>query len=396
MLRYRQLSGTDWLRRAHVLGPDYARQLSLQRPAEPQWGLAIRDFLASQSIACEKKEYDGECPIATWTYAERPEETDTEQDPCLRRKVLLWALQHVPPAELGPALPALLSLLGSGAMELNADLATAVLQRVPLGDPELAWPIVKALLPQQQPDLGLRLPELDRHLRGLSDERLQQLVAAGHVYEALLRALLARPLSPATHTALLQALGRDAHAHRMLRLAILDKLATVPAEKLRVVAETDRDCYVRGRAAALLAGRDALILRPADAPPRSDAETLEQVCHAFADGNETRRAVRLRAMILPGATLVHRTVDPDEDGNPNSPITRTKRSPLTLPALLAALKYEMDPGIRYKAGAHHVDLSTAGGLVGDNSYKIVPGQRRGRHGVARVDFYEDHVIGSCY
>lgn len=403
---YRQLTDTDWLGHAHVHGRNHNLQLLLQRPAMPRWGLAIKAFLATQDIACTQEETDGDCPNAHWSYGEDPQGGGTEKDPCVRRKILLWALRQGNPADLLPSLPMLLQLVRNGAMDRNADLATTILQLVPPGDQGVGWPVVEVLLPQQRPDLGLRMAELDRHLRGLPDERLRQLVAAGHVYEGLLRALVARPLSPPIRTALLEALSKG--AHRILRLAILDKLATEPAAPLRITlqntAANDLDCYVRGRAAALLASLGDPSFLPAGVA-HSDAQMQDQLCQATADTDPTRRNARLRALVLPGAVLVHFSVNPDEDGNPNSPVAHTKRSPLTVPNLLVAATYLMNFRTKHEGGVSHESWDARGthqsleivdDPMEDDSYKITMGQRRGRRGVARVYRNEDHVSHSCY
>jgi hypothetical protein len=284
-----------WLVRAGLRGENLTAQLDRLRPADPVWAEALPRYLAAGSLQCrdlgaEVGCYGGHREIADLAPDAGPD------DPCLRRKAVLWVLEQLrnePLEELGPLTGSLVQLAGHA----DREVATAVLETA-VGERRLLPRLVRAALDgETNPD------NLQDVVERLADDELRTLVLQEEVSDVVTRVLMSRRPSGANCRALGYRLRQN--EQRPLRLDLIDSLARcghadggveVAGEALQGQT-ADRDCRVRARAGFVLARHFEY------EPPRlpAQAKLLERLCFHAADPDETRGDRGLAELVAPGA-----------------------------------------------------------------------------------------------
>ena len=286
-------------------GKDYLDKLA-SIPSDPKvrepMALAL---LADGNLACaEVVDYD-ECGLQRREWKELDPSADLA-DPCLRRRLALWAIAQASGADLATIQPNLTAMAGLEVPEQEIQLALA---HKMAGDdvPEsLELAVDEAL------DAAGREETID--IDGLSDAGLVALTARGVDQAAL-------ALDPASHAVELAKVLVGDELIPDTRREVFSKISdqTVPAVTAALEQLTsDADCELAMLAAEVLAGRGDPGGLPRQKPGLGAPEAEHALCMIRYDSDEVRQGKRLAEFIpREGIELeVNEIGGPPEDAGP--------------------------------------------------------------------------------
>ncbi len=293
-----------------------------------------RALLAEGGFECEQVVEYAECGMERREWKELDPAADLA-DPCLRRRLALWAIGQAAAADLAALQPGLIAIAGLPLPEEELPRALAA-KVADDGVPEaLELAVYDALLAADREEM------ID--VIGLSEAGLLAAAEKGIDQAAL-------ALDPARHVAALTAAMEGEGLVLETRREIFSRLADQPgpaATRALEAVTDDKDCQLAMEAADALASRGDKSFLPARAPGQSVPDGERALCMLRHDGDAARRAKQLAAFIPPdGVEIIENVVgavDPEEEGEQSDRVTDADDLVTALDTFFAAQDRASDP-----------------------------------------------------
>jgi hypothetical protein len=278
-------------------GADYEDKLASIPDDDAVTRPLARVLLAGGNFACtEIVEYSA-CGDESVEWEDFNPAADLD-DPCLRRRLALWALDEVHPDDLAGLVDVLVELARLDKPE--DELPPAVASAVRAAPEAVRLAVYGALV------AAGREAEVD--IEGLSEAGLVT-AAVEHGIDAAALALPRR-----RHVTVLAGLLNDKQMAVATREALLDRLAPVKDAKVTAALHAmteDEDCALAMAAAVELERRKDRSRLPRRSPQQSAAEAEHAICMLLHDPDPLRAEARLAEFIGPdGVELIERIEDP--------------------------------------------------------------------------------------
>lgn len=276
-------------------GADYSTVLA--RLADPALARPMaRALLAEGNVACTKVVHYDECGNEGVEWADFDPHS-TLADPCLRRRLALWALPRLEPGDLPALSDELVAMVSLPPPE--RELPAAVLDAVSAAGEALRLRVYAAAVLAGHED------EVDP--TGLSDRALVTAAVSAGLDPAAL--LLAK--DPTHHVDVLSRLLVASTMTDETRQTIFEALAGIDAPAvtgaLRTLAH-DPSCKLAMEAAATLTGRGDPSLLPHRALADDEKTARHTLCMILQDGDHDRLRKRLAEYVGPDGVHFHRRI----------------------------------------------------------------------------------------
>lgn len=283
-------------------GADYHDKLAAI-PGGPVAEKMARALVAAGGYSCERFVTYEQCGEEYSEWADL-EPDATFDDPCLRRRLLMWAIDELAAADLDALSDTLVTL--AAVDEPDDEIPKLVLEAVAKASEATRVAVIAAA------DSGL----IDSALTGLSDQALIGLYRDKSL-DAAVRLLDADPHA----SVLAEALG-DAELRDDTRMALIDELAGVDSKSVRealaTVASDAGSCELAMRAAESLAARGDKSHLPR-VPGTPDPELYARALCMMVHDSDGSRGYELWQQLLPaagkGSVKVSSTDEYDNDGH---------------------------------------------------------------------------------
>ena len=287
-------------------GADYQNKLAAISDDASVARPMARAMLKAGGFECKKTVDTGNCGEEILEFAPIDEDTGLD-DPCLRRRLAEWALEHVNRSDVAGLRDTLLDLVKLDVPE--SELTNGAFTAVPNGDDELR--------------LTLMAAALESGHESEAEEQVEHLVGEAAIVRA------------ASELGLDAAVTRlDPKKHRATRLAALgdDRLTVETREVLVDAFDQDRradvaaalismrgasDCGLAMRAALLLADRGDKSALPRWSATGTADDLLRALCLIANDPDADRQNKRFREFLA--AKVIDRTHDRDMDSDEVDP-----------------------------------------------------------------------------
>jgi hypothetical protein len=288
-------TGADWEDKLHEVPASHARPLALALLRAGNFTCVV-----PATGACAKPAYD----------VPAPSDAATLDDPCLRRRLAMWALEQLEPADVPAARDALLAIAAIPPPESELVEAVLRLTREVSQDERLA--ILAVAWTARQHDL------VNAAVGPLDEAHLFAAVQKHHIAGAL------DVLSPEAHRAAYLAAVTDEALAAKARISAITELAAKPSPELTralIAATRARDCSVAAAATRALHDPRYLPTLPRTTNP---AVAMRALCVlASYEGLQAADEPSLLASYLPARGLERTTItydplstdDPDGDGD---------------------------------------------------------------------------------
>ncbi len=276
-------------------------------------------LLHEGNFTCVKPRPPAACQRPLFDVPE-PAPTATLADPCLRRRVAMWAIERLEPADVPQVFDALEKIVAIPPPE--SELTVAALRVVPETEQDRRLELLATAFASGQRELA------NQTLEGLDEAHLDTAVLVHHIDGAL------EVLPASTHRATYLAALRDLQLDPKARIQAIDELAELAPDKLApdiasalIWTTKTPNCSVAAAAARVLVLRGKTRYAPTHPRTRSIPALMRATCvmasYELLAGNDEPSLLQ---SYVPARGLERLTVtydelsdaDPDGDGDPHT------------------------------------------------------------------------------